>query len=188
MRTNRPSELKVTRVAFGTSVGPMGFVESGDGIECVLVGYLQMNDLKAALEKRYPSGRWIRSAPLADLLIEYSEGRPVDFRSVELAARRSTPFQELVLAACRDIGWGEWRSYGQLAEKVGSPGAARAVGSVMANNEWPIVVPCHRVLASNGRYGGYSAPLGIDFKKRLLRLEGISIVGADRTRQISVAL
>jgi methylated-DNA-[protein]-cysteine S-methyltransferase len=89
----------------------------------------------------------------------------VDYSGVE------NEFQRRVLQTLRQrVGPGKTISYGELAEVVGHPGAARAVGTAMARNPVPIVVPCHRVLASGGGLGGYGG--GLDMKKALLRLEG----------------
>ena len=112
---------------------------------------------------------WV--AELIDMLSRYSEGEPVDFSEVPLALDHLTPFGRHVIAACRRIPWGLTRSYGELAAECGSPGAARAVGSVMAKNRYPLIVPCHRVLAAGGELGGYSAPDGLDMKRRLLAME-----------------
>lgn len=80
-------------------------------------------------------------------------------------------FQRTVLQTLRKrVSPGKTISYGELAEVVGHPGAARAVGTAMARNPVPIVVPCHRVLASGGGLGGYGG--GLEMKKALLRLEG----------------
>jgi methylated-DNA-[protein]-cysteine S-methyltransferase len=65
-------------------------------------------------------------------------------------------------------------TYGEVAKQVGHPAAARAVGGVMRNNNCPLVVPCHRVLGSNGKLTGFSAGTGIDLKHRLLQMEGIN--------------
>jgi methylated-DNA-[protein]-cysteine S-methyltransferase len=108
---------------------------------------------------------------LIDMLRRYSEGEPVDFSEVPLALDHLTPFGRRVVAACRRIPWGLTRSYGELAAECGSPGAARAVGSVMAKNRYPLIVPCHRVLAAGGELGGYSAPDGLNMKRRLLAME-----------------
>jgi methylated-DNA-[protein]-cysteine S-methyltransferase len=83
----------------------------------------------------------------------------------------ATEFQRRVLLACRAILYGQTRSYGDLAAQVGSPGAARAVGNVMAHNCVPLIIPCHRVVASQGQLGGFSAPRGLSMKRRLLQLE-----------------
>jgi methylated-DNA-[protein]-cysteine S-methyltransferase len=75
----------------------------------------------------------------------------------------------------RKIPFGETITYGDQARKVGKPKAYRAVGSANGKNPIPIIVPCHRVLASDGSLGGYS--LGLSMKRRLLALEGVSVAG-----------
>ena len=84
-----------------------------------------------------------------------------------------TIFQRRVWAETAKIPFGETVSYGELAARAGSPRAARAVGSAMANNPLPILVPCHRIICSNGGLGGYGG--GLDMKRWLLRHEGIFI-------------
>ena len=96
-----------------------------------------------------------------------------DFRDVTLDLADKTAFQRAVIHHCRRIPAGETLTYGELAARAGYPGAARAVGQVMATNRVPLVVPCHRVVAANGRLGGYSAPGGLALKLRLLAAEGI---------------
>jgi methylated-DNA-[protein]-cysteine S-methyltransferase len=108
---------------------------------------------------------------LVDDLQRYAAGEPVDFSNVAIRLDHLTPFGRRIVAACRRIPFGQTRSYGELAALCGSPGAARAVGQVMAKNRYPLIVPCHRVLASDGKLGGFSAPDGLRMKKRLLALE-----------------
>ena len=81
-------------------------------------------------------------------------------------------FQRRVLAETASIPRGEVRTYGEVALAVGAPGAARAVGTALAKNPVPIVVPCHRVVRANGELGNYSGPGGPGSKERILRLEG----------------
>lgn len=107
-----------------------------------------------------------------DLLQRFALGEPVDFSSVPVSLEHLTPFARRVVAACRKIAWGQTRTYGELAAECRSPGAARAVGSVMAKNRYPLIVPCHRVLGAGGSLGGYSAPEGLKMKRRLLAMEG----------------
>ena len=94
-----------------------------------------------------------------------------DFHDVELDLERFTDFQRAVVQGCRNILAGTTLTYGELAQTSGRPGAARAVGRVMATNRFPIVVPCHRVVGANGSLGGFSAPDGLNMKRRLLALE-----------------
>jgi methylated-DNA-[protein]-cysteine S-methyltransferase len=111
-------------------------------------------------------------------LRRYAEGEPVDLHDVPVAVDHLSAFQRRVVKACRAIPAGERRTYGQLAAAAGSPGAARAVGQVMATNRVPLVVPCHRVVASGGGLGGFSAPQGLTMKRRLLSLEETSLAAA----------
>ena len=91
---------------------------------------------------------------------------PLDLNSM-------TPFGEKVLTACSKVGYGETLSYGELALLSGSPGASRAVGTVMSKNPLPIVVPCHRVISASGKIGGYTG--GLRKKRLLMAIEGITV-------------
>ena len=106
-------------------------------------------------------------------LREYFAGRRRTF-TVKLDLE-GTEFQRKAWDAMRKIPFGETISYGDQARKVGKPKAYRAVGSANGKNPIPIIVPCHRVLASDGSLGGYS--LGLSMKRRLLALEGVSVAG-----------
>lgn len=100
----------------------------------------------------------------------YFSGKPCTF-SVSVDVADQTTFRQVVLDACRKIPYGHTASYADLARAVGKPGAARAVGGTMARNPLPLIVPCHRVVRSDGSLGGFSSRNGLDEKKRLLRLE-----------------
>ncbi|MGQ0802588.1 MAG: methylated-DNA--[protein]-cysteine S-methyltransferase [Actinomycetota bacterium] len=121
-----------------------------------------------------PEGDFERDEKIAAELDEYFGGRrrhftvPVDLGSVPATFRR-----RVLETLSRDVPYGETVSYGELAVMAARPGAARAVGSAMANNPVPIVVPCHRVLATGGRIGGYGGGLGM--KRALLALEGVEL-------------
>jgi methylated-DNA-[protein]-cysteine S-methyltransferase len=108
---------------------------------------------------------------LAERICAFAVGEYVDFHDVSIELDDLTSFQRRVIAACRTIPHGETLTYGELAEIAGRPGAARAVGSVMARNRVPLVVPCHRVVPASGGLGGFSAPQGVVMKQRLLDLE-----------------
>lgn len=102
-------------------------------------------------------------------LQEYFDGRRKEF-SLPTDISNQTDFQRSVLRAIEGIPAGQVRSYGRVAEDVGRPGAARAVGQALGNNPIPIVLPCHRVVASDGSLGGYTG--GLERKRQLLALEG----------------
>lgn len=109
----------------------------------------------------------------ADQLDAYFAGALTRF-TLPLAPRGSQ-FQQRVWAGLQDIAYGKTESYGELAERIGSPGAARAVGLANGKNPIGIVIPCHRVVGSDGKLTGYGG--GLDRKKQLLDLE-LAVSGA----------
>jgi methylated-DNA-[protein]-cysteine S-methyltransferase len=109
------------------------------------------------------------TAKTRKLLGEYFAGKRREF-PVKVDWTRVHGFTRKALQVCAKIPYGKTLSYGEVAERAGSPGGARAVGQAMSRNPFPIVVPCHRVLAANGRLGGFSG--GLHFKRALLDLEG----------------
>ncbi|MBI4301207.1 MAG: methylated-DNA--[protein]-cysteine S-methyltransferase [Chloroflexi bacterium] len=106
---------------------------------------------------------------LSQRLSRYFRGETVSFPDA-LDFGGASPFRCAVWEATCSIPYGQTRSYGWLARRMGEPRAVRAVGQALAANPLPIVVPCHRVIASDGRLGGYSG--GIGMKKYLLIVEG----------------
>ncbi|RCS53872.1 methylated-DNA--[protein]-cysteine S-methyltransferase [Bremerella cremea] len=104
-------------------------------------------------------------------LIDYAAGVRIDFSQVEVYYDEPTPFRRRIWEACQQIPYGQLVTYGQLAKLAGRPGAARAVGSAMSNNQIPIIIPCHRVIAAGNKIGGFTNPQGVRFKQRLLQLE-----------------
>lgn len=109
------------------------------------------------------------SREAANQLKEYAEGKRRCF-DLPLAVS-GTDFQLRVWEKLRQIPWGEYRTYGQIAAMLGKPGASRAAGGAVGKNPLPILIPCHRVLGAGGALGGFR--LGSDMKRRLLVLEGI---------------
>ena len=121
--------------------------------------------------RRTPVPRAGGAPPLHGRLAAYFAGERAGFDEIELDLEGCTPFQLAVVGALRAVPWGETVTYGELAALAGHPNAHRAAGSVCARNRFPIVVPCHRVVAAGslGRYGD----LGVSYKRRLLAHEGV---------------
>jgi methylated-DNA-[protein]-cysteine S-methyltransferase len=105
----------------------------------------------------------------------YLAGEEVDLGALPVDLGGVTAFRRRAYEAARALGRGEVIGYGALAARLGSPGAARAVGGAMANNPLPIVVPCHRVVGANGAPGGFSSSRGLEHKAALLALEGYTL-------------
>jgi methylated-DNA-[protein]-cysteine S-methyltransferase len=167
-------------VVFYTPLGWMGLLASGKTIRRLAFGYPSAQAAARALKSNLrPIG--VPSSPLRALvrrLKDYSQGIPVDFGDVAVDPGPLTEFRWRVMQACRAVPYGETITYGQLAAKAGSPGAARAVGNCMAANPIPLIFPCHRVLPADGRAGHFSAPGGSLTKLRLLRLESEGRIGS----------
>ena len=163
-------KVKVAIDSCPTAWGWVGIASSPSGLLALtLPEPTQARALKLLLE------RWggqphddPRLDGLKRKLQQYFDGQRVLFDE-PLDLRGATAFQRRVWSAVRDIPYGETRSYGQIARQVGSPGAARAVGRAMATNPVPIVVPCHRVIGSDGNLRGFGG--GLDLKGRLLEME-----------------
>lgn len=103
---------------------------------------------------------------------EYFEGKRRHFE-LPVDIRWGTPFQRKVLEAANQIPFGQCECYTDVAERIGRPNAQRAVGNALGKNPVAIVIPCHRVVASGGRLGGYTG--GLDIKKTLMHIEGIQV-------------
>jgi methylated-DNA-[protein]-cysteine S-methyltransferase len=163
---------------FTTRLGWFGTAWGDQGLAALTFGHPDRNQARLALERLGTLEKPMvccddERIDLIPRLRAYCDGRSDDFLDVPLDLTDLTDFQRRVSLACRQITWGNTCTYGDLASRIGSPRAARAVGSVMARNRLPIVIPCHRVLGTAGRLGGYSAPGGLDMKRRLLHLEGV---------------
>lgn len=104
-------------------------------------------------------------------------GEPQDFADVRFDFARVAEFERAVLNATLAVKSGQTATYGEIAAAVGQPpGASRAVGSALAANPWPLLIPCHRVLAATGRMTGFSGPGGVSTKVRLLAMEGAQLL------------
>jgi methylated-DNA-[protein]-cysteine S-methyltransferase len=136
--------------------------------------------------RREAMAAWARDA--LELVRAHLAGSPQDLTSIPLELSRVTPLYMRIYRATQSVPAGATVTYGELAARVGSPGAARVVGRSMATNPWPVIVPCHRVVAAGGGKGGFSAHGGVTTKEALLKLEGGTLFASnqpslfDRTR------
>ncbi len=107
------------------------------------------------------------------LLTRYCNGESVALDTIPIDDSAWTPYTQRARAACRTIPRGEFRTYAWLAEQAsGNPKSARAAGRAMATNPVPIIIPCHRVIGSNGNLHGFGGTIGLPLKARLLQMEG----------------
>jgi methylated-DNA-[protein]-cysteine S-methyltransferase len=168
----------IAATLFLSELGWIGVAGRDHAVTHIVFGYPSRERAARVLAQRAGRGSldqadaasWLRG--VAEVLARYAAGEAVDFCDVGLDLEYLTPLGRQIIAACRAIPRGEVRTYGQMAAQCGSPGAARTVGSVMAKNRHPLVVPCHRVVGAGGGLGGYSAPEGLQMKRRLLAMEG----------------
>jgi methylated-DNA-[protein]-cysteine S-methyltransferase len=166
---------------FDTAIGPCGVAWSERGLTRLQLpesDWAATEERLTAAANSSPEGPAPAIAQVITEIQRYLEGRRVDFSTVAIDLRDISPFHRRVYEAARSVGWGQTASYGELARRVGSAGAARAVGQALSRNPIAIIIPCHRILASGNRVGGFSAFGGISAKQRLLSLEGVHI-GAD---------
>ena len=160
----------LTRISFDTALGLVTITASAKGLIAI--------NLPRRSVPKSPEPLPAGFTRLVESFRAYFDGRKVDF-PVKLDLRAATPFQVKVWQAARLIPYGETRSYRWIAEQIGQPEAVRAVGQALGKNPLPIIIPCHRVLASDGALGGYSG--GLEIKRTLLNLEkGIFIQSASR--------
>jgi methylated-DNA-[protein]-cysteine S-methyltransferase len=153
--------MTLSRVTVKSPVGTWAVEGDADGITKIYLPY------EHARATSGPAPKVVERT--AKQLAEYFAGSRTTF-DVPLHAA-GTPFQQDVWSALTDIPYGQVRSYGDVAAAVGRPQAYRAVGNANGKNPWPVVVPCHRVVATDG-LGGYGG--GLDVKRYLLQLEGIA--------------
>lgn len=161
---------------FDTTIGRCSLVWSDAGIVCVQLPELDDMVADARLARRHPGAieaqppDYVRGAIAA--MVSLLRGARTDLRDLVLDMERVPQFDCRVYAAARDVLAGSTVSYGEIADRLGDRHAARAVGQALGRNPFPIIVPCHRVLSSSGKIGGFSAYGGSALKTRLLTIEG----------------
>ena len=167
---------------FATAIGECAIAWNDAGLTGIWLPADVPGTLRRALRRRWPEA--VESEPDADVaevvaaIVRLLAGERVGFTAARLDLSDTAPFERRVYAATREIAAGDVITYGELAARIGDAGAARAVGQALGRNPWPIVVPCHRVVAAGNRLGGFSAPGGSATKRRLLAIEGARRAGA----------
>lgn len=160
---------------FGTAIGYCGIAWGPLGIAGVQLPEADAARTRARLLRRFPGAR--EAPPTAEAaaaiggMVALLSGEARDLSAVALDMRGIPEFERRVYVLARTIAPGATLSYGRLAERLGDAALARAVGRALGRNPFPLIVPCHRVLAANGKPGGFSAAGGLATKLRLLTIE-----------------
>jgi methylated-DNA-[protein]-cysteine S-methyltransferase len=167
---------------FDTPVGACALVWGARGLVGVLLPEASAAATRARAKRRYPGAQ--EAPPPCDVQAAIARighllnGAPDDLQSIELDLGAMPDFHRRVYEIARRILPGSTRSYGEIANELGEPHAARAVGQALGANPFPIIIPCHRVLAAGSKAGGFSAPGGTRTKLRLLEIEGAPLGGS----------
>lgn len=175
---------------FDTAIGACGIAWGPRGITGVHLPEPSVPEMRERLAESHPDAA--EAEPPAPVRAAIERIRSVldgssrdDLADIELDMTGLSDFLQRAYAVARSIGPGHTMTYGQVAERIGNPGLARAVGRAMGTNPYPIIVPCHRVLGADGTIGGFSAPGGAVTKRRMLLAEGVperdgpALFGAD---------
>ena len=163
-------------VLFDTAIGACGLAWTERGLARMQLPGAD----RGATERRFalvPGNRVAPQVPppiaaVVRCLQAHMAGQSQDFSAVDIDLDSVEPAHRRVYAIARTIPWGRTMSYGDLAASAGMPGAAREVGVALSRNPLAIIIPCHRVVGSDDKLGGFSAFGGADTKRRLLELEG----------------
>jgi len=173
-RLEKPDHELSIRLMRSSPVGPIVIAASTEGLASLTI--ITEDDFPYFTHRTADAG----SARIVDMALsqleDYFSGKRADF-SIPLDLNSATDFQRKVLVETARIPYGQVRTYGQVAIGIGRPRAARAVGGALAHNPIGIIIPCHRVVAHDGRLHGFSSPHGISTKAALLEHEGLSIEG-----------
>jgi methylated-DNA-[protein]-cysteine S-methyltransferase len=161
---------------FDTTVGRCGIAWGQAGIAGVLLPEAREIETRRRLLRQHSDARELRPPPWVEIAIEgivaLLRSQSADFSEVALDMHGVSPFNRRVYALTRSIPRGETMTYGEVAKRLGASGALHAVGQAITRNPYPIIIPCHRVLAAPGETNGLCSNGGIITKRRLLSLEG----------------
>lgn len=156
-----------------TAIGTFGIAWTDQGVARVALpgkdrGHTEMWISRDPAEPGFPEGVL---AGLPERIRRYAQGEHEDFTDVPLDLSEIPLFNRQAYTELLKIGYGETTTYGAIARTLGDVTLARAVGQAMGANPIPLIIPCHRVLASDGKTGGFSSPGGVTAKMRMLALE-----------------
>jgi methylated-DNA-[protein]-cysteine S-methyltransferase len=164
---------------FETAIGLCGIAWGAHGIVGVQLPEADADATRARLRRQWAGARERTPPPeiqhAITAMVALLRGEARDLTMIALDMTRVPPFHRRVYEAARAIPPGATLSYGEIATRLGDPRAARAVGQALGHNPFPIIVPCHRVLAAGRKAGGFSANGGVATKLRLLAIEGVSL-------------
>ena len=160
---------------FDTAIGACGIAWGERGLAGAQLPEASEAKTLARMRRRFPDARESPPPPpvlrAIEGIVALLRGEAIDLSAVALDMDGVPPFERRVYEVARTIPPGAILTYGDIAARLGAPGEARAVGQALGHNPFPIVVPCHRVLAAGGKVGGFSANSGIATKLRLLSIE-----------------
>ena len=160
---------------FDTAIGRCGIAWNVHGIARVQLPESDNDATRARLARGFRDAHETDPPPEVERAIvdiaALLHGERRDLSAIALDMKGVPEFDTRVYEAARTIPPGATLTYGEIAKRIGAPGAARAVGGALARNPFAIVVPCHRVVAAGGKSGGFSAVGGRDLKRRLLAIE-----------------
>ena len=160
---------------FETRAGPLELKWNDRGLTAISMPELSPRELRARLARQDGEGAPQFVIEAVRLLKNHLGGTPQDLSALPLDLGVLAPLQRAVYEAVRTLPPGRTASYGEIAARLGKPGASRAVGQALGRNPFLVAIPCHRVLAKGGAPGGFSAPGGVVTKQRLLALEGVTL-------------
>ncbi len=174
---------------FDTAIGPCGVAWTDAGLTWVQLPEHDRKATRGRLLAKTASAEGIASAKATPPWVkdaiarvrEHLGGKPQELGRIPLDVSGLSDFTAKVFRAAQAVPAGRTTTYGELATTVGSPGASRAVGRAMATNPWPVIVPCHRVVAAGGGAGGFSAYGGVLTKERILKVEGGTLAASSQT-------
>ncbi|PZU94165.1 MAG: cysteine methyltransferase [Chelatococcus sp.] len=161
---------------FDTAIGTCALIWQGERFVGAQLPEGEEAAARRRIARRFPDAREAEALPafVAEAvagIVALLAGERRDLAHLPLALSEVSDFERRVYAVALSIPPGETLTYGEVAARIGDAGAARAVGVALGRNPWPIIVPCHRVLAAGGRTGGFSAEGGVETKLRILTIE-----------------